>query len=242
MTAIFREGRRLGLCRLFWLFLAGCLLGVLVESLWCFVSRGYWASRSGLVWGPFNLVYGLGALAMTLGLDWTLRRGPLWTFLGGVVLGDLFEYACSWVQEVLFGTVSWQYDVPGNLNGRINPIYSLFWGILALAWLRLLCPRLLRLLDRPPRWVMVPLTWVLAAFMACNTLLSAAAVDRWAERRAGLPPESAADLLLDRRFGDRRMERIYPNMIFLTAPSAGPLKKGEICRSDVDFAGSFRYA
>ena len=61
---------------------------------------------------------------------------------------------------------------------------------------------------------MVPLTWVLAAFMACNTLLSAAAVDRWAERQEGVPAESGLSRLLDRRFPDERMERIYANMEF----------------------------
>lgn len=53
---------------LFWIFFIGCFLGVVIESIWCLVTRGYYESRSGLIYGPFNLVYGFGVLLMTIGI------------------------------------------------------------------------------------------------------------------------------------------------------------------------------
>ena len=54
---------------LFWIFFIGCFLGVVIESIWCVLTRGYYESRSGLIYGPFNLIYGFGALLMTIGLN-----------------------------------------------------------------------------------------------------------------------------------------------------------------------------
>ena len=207
---------RVSLYRLFWVFFMGCFLGVVMETLWCYISRGYWASRTGLVYGPFNLVYGFGAALMTLCL--CRVRTCAGCFVGGFVLGSIFEYLCSWVQEALFGTVSWQYDVRCNLNGRINLIYSLFWGVLAVIWIRFLYPALCCRLDRLSSSVTRPLAWVLAAFILWDTAVSAAAVGRWSARRAGCPAANSAEELLDERFDDARMEQIYPNMIFLSHP------------------------
>ncbi len=200
--------------RLFWVFFIGCFLGVVVETVWCYVSRGYWASRTGLVYGPFNLVYGFGAALMTLCL--CRLRSRTACFFGGFLLGSVFEYLCSWVQEGLFGTVSWQYDIWCNLNGRINLVYSFFWGLLAVVWIRRLYPALCRRLDRLSPALTRPLAWVLAAFMLWDTAVSAAAVGRWSARLAGQSADSALEELLDERFGDARMEQIFPNMIFLS--------------------------
>ncbi len=52
----------------------GNFLGVLIEMLWCLLTRGRIESRAGLVYGPFSLLYGAGAVAMTLALfRWTQR-------------------------------------------------------------------------------------------------------------------------------------------------------------------------
>ena len=47
--------------------IAGSFAGVVVEILWCLFRNGYIESRSGLVYGPFNPVYGIGAVVMTAG-------------------------------------------------------------------------------------------------------------------------------------------------------------------------------
>ena len=48
------------------------------------------------------------------------NRGAIWSFLGGFLVGSVVEYGCSWIQEALFGSRSWDYSsMPLNLNGRI---------------------------------------------------------------------------------------------------------------------------
>ena len=48
--------------KLFWVFFIGCFAGVVLETIYCLIQRGHYESRVGLIYGPFNLVYGVGAL------------------------------------------------------------------------------------------------------------------------------------------------------------------------------------
>ena len=67
--------------KLFWVFLIGCFLGVIIELIWCAVLYQKFESRAGLIYGPFNPVYGFGALVLadqeagSLGLFGQRRAG-----------------------------------------------------------------------------------------------------------------------------------------------------------------------
>lgn len=200
--------------KLFWIFFIGCILGVIIENIWCLATQFKWESRQGLIYGPFNPVYGFGAVFLTVGLHWLSRKRDLWIFLGSVLLGSISEYLCSWVQEMLFGTLSWQYDdMPFNLHGRINLLYSIFWGILGLLWVKEAYPRLSRLIERiPNRWG-VALTWVLVVFMAWNMTISGLAVSRQTARHEGIPATNSFEVFLDEHYNDERLKKVYPNMV-----------------------------
>ena len=58
------------------------------------------------------------------------------------------------------------------------------------------------------------LTWVLSIFLAVNCLVSAVAVYRWSERLHDEPPKTWIGSVMDARFPNERMERIYANMNF----------------------------
>ena len=153
---------------------------------------------------------------MTLGLNWLSKKRDAWIFLGGVIIGSAFEYLCSWVQETLFGTVSWQYDkMPFNLNGRINLLYSLFWGALALLWVKGIFPLMCKLISKIPNAIGKPLTWVLLVFMIFDSAISGLAVARMSTRREGVPAATAVEEFLDRHYPDERLRKIYPNMVYV---------------------------
>ena len=102
----------------------GSFAGVVIELLWCLIRNGYWESRSGLVWGPFNLLYGVGAVALTAALYPFRNNSGTVSFAGGLIVGRGVEYLCSLVQELCFGSRSWDYSgMPFNLNGRICLMY-----------------------------------------------------------------------------------------------------------------------
>ncbi len=204
------NGYKLGL-----IFFLGSFLGVVIELIWCLFTNGYLESRSGLVYGPFNLLYGVGAVVLTAALYRFRNRGKWLSFLGGTVVGSVVEYGCSLVQEMLFGSRSWDYShLPFNLNGRICLMYSVFWGILGVVWMKDIYPRMAKWILRLPDHLGRILTWVMVIFLVFNGAVSALAVHRWSERVAGEAPSSAWEEFMDDRFPDERMESVYANMEF----------------------------
>ncbi|MBP3655244.1 MAG: putative ABC transporter permease [Clostridia bacterium] len=202
--------------KLFWVFFVGCFAGVLVEQAWCLIRYGVFEPRVGLIYGPFNLVYGIGAWALTAALYPFRSRSNIYSFLGGALVGSAVEYLCSLLQEMLFGSVSWDYSHrPFNLHGRICLQYSVYWGILGVIWIKSLYPRVARLILRIPNSMGRVLTAALAVFMVVNTLMTGLTVMRWAARRSGAEPAGPLQAYLDLHYPDEKLERMFSNLVFL---------------------------
>ena len=121
-----RKGEKnfLSVSDLLWLFVIGAFLGDMVETVFCRVTAGVWMSRSSLVWGPFSVVWGLALVLATVLLRQEKDRSDRYLFAFGTVMGGVYEYVCSAVTELLFGTVFWDYSkFKFNLGGRINLLY-----------------------------------------------------------------------------------------------------------------------
>ena len=207
--------RGVNLYKLLLVCFVGSFAGVVVEMLWCLVRHGYIESRAGLVYGPFNLLYGAGAVVLTLALYRYRNRGYLLSFLGGMIVGSVVEYVCSWGQEALFGSRSWDYsNLPFNLNGRICLLYSVFWGVLGVLWIKDIYPRMAKWILKIPNRAGKILTWCLVAFLAVNAAVTCVAVARWSQRVQGKEATSSFWSFVDERFPDERMERIFANMEF----------------------------
>lgn len=195
--------------------ISGSFAGVVVELLWCLIRNGYLESRAGLVYGPFNLLYGVGAVALTLILYRYRNRSSAFSFFGGIIIGSAVEYLLSWGQETLFGSTSWDYsELPFNINGRICLLYSVFWGFLGVLWIKSIYPRVAKIILKIPNKAGKIITWALTVFMIFNAIMSLLSVWRWSERVHNLPATTAADEFFDKRFPDSRMERIFANMEF----------------------------
>ena len=193
----------------------GSFEGVVVESIWCVLRHGYLESRAGLVYGPFNLLYGVGAVTLTLALYRFRNRGRWFSFLGGMLVGSVVEYICSWGQELVLGSRSWDYSrMPFNLNGRICLLYSCFWGVLGVLWIKDIYPRMAKWILKLPNRAGKICTWCATIFLVVNCVVSMVAVWRWAERVHEVPASNSFWEMVDERFPDERMEKVYANMQF----------------------------
>ena len=197
---------------LVWLFVVGAFLGDVVETIFCRVTAGVWMSRSSLVWGPFSVVWGLALVLATVLLRGSERKSESRIFWFGVILGGAYEYVCSAVTELLFGTVFWDYSgFKFNLGGRINLLYCFFWGIAAVAWIRYGYPLVAKGMNKLKTHIRPWMTAALAVFMAVNMGVSALAMARYDARTSGVEAETPLAVFLDAHFDNARMERIYPN-------------------------------
>lgn len=200
--------------KLVWLFFIGCLLGDITETIFCRITAGVWMSRSSLVWGPFSIVWGFAIAAVTDLLYKYKDRSDRFLFLMGTALGGAYEYLCSVLSEMVFGTVFWDYsEIPFNLGGRINLLYCFFWGFAAVAWFKIFYPVISGWIEKLPICAGRILTWVIVVFMCCNMAASAMALIRSNERSQGIPATKSWQQTMDERFPDERMEKIYPNAI-----------------------------
>ena len=197
---------------LVWLFVVGAFLGDVVETIFCRVTAGVWMSRSSLVWGPFSVVWGLALVLAAVLLRGSERKSESRIFWFGVILGGAYEYVCSAVTELLFGTVFWDYSgFKFNLGGRINLLYCFFWGIAAVAWIRYGYPLVAKGMNKLKTHIRPWMTAALAVFMAVNMGVSALAMARYDARTSGIAPANQLDVFLDEHFDNARMERVYPN-------------------------------
>ena len=200
--------------KLVWLFFIGCLLGDITETIFCRITAGVWMSRSSLVWGPFSIVWGFAIAAVTDLLYKYKDRSDRFLFLMGTALGGAYEYLCSVLSEMVFGTVFWDYsEIPFNLGGRINLLYCFFWGFAAVAWFKIFYPVISGWIEKLPICAGRILTWVIVVFMCCNMAVSTMALIRRNERSQGIPATQSWQQTMDERFPDERMEKIYPNAI-----------------------------
>lgn len=199
------------------IFTIGCVFGTYYEQILTlvktFLSTGTaeWLSRRGMVYGPFSPVYGLGAAGIYL-LYYRTRASKAVCFFGGALLGGVFEYALSWIQELVFETRSWDYSNRFlNIGGRTTVPYMLFWGLLVLVATYWLYPMLEELYNRLEGRRLNIFCVCLAMFLIFDAGLSIAANVRQTERREGDPADTKVEKFLDKHFPDERLKEIYDN-------------------------------
>ena len=118
------------------------IVGFFVETAFGIVTKGVIESRSNFLYGPFCLIYGVGAVVMILFLKYFDKNNNT-LFWGGFIIGSLTEYVISYLGEIFFHVVWWDYSqMPVNLNGRICVYYSIFWGLLAIYLVSYINPKI----------------------------------------------------------------------------------------------------
>lgn len=212
---MFNINNVINIYKLIWIFTIGSILGYCVEMLWCYIRNGHFESRKGLIYGPISPVYGIGGIVLTLLLYRFINYNGIIIFFISAIIGGVFEYLCSWVQEKAFGSVSWDYDSKNlSINGRTSVEYSVFWGILGVFFLRDIYPLFDKFMGYFSDGTIKILTIIFLVFLIPDIIISALAVRREVARMKGVQARNALDRFLDKKYPDEFLKKIYPNMIF----------------------------
>lgn len=212
---MFNINNVINIYKLIWIFTIGSILGYCVEMLWCYIRNGHFESRKGLIYGPISPVYGIGGIVLTLLLYRFINYNGIIIFFISAIIGGVFEYLCSWVQEKAFGSVSWDYDSKNlSINGRTSVEYSVFWGILGVFFLRDIYPLFDKFMGYFSDETIKILTIIFLVFLIPDIIISALAVRREVARMKGVQAKNALDRFLDKKYTDEFLKKIYPNMIF----------------------------
>ena len=97
-------------------------------------------------------------------------------------------------------------------------MYSVFWGVLGLVWVKDLYPIVSRKLEQVPKKLGRPLTVVFTLFMVFDIALSAGAVFRQYERINEVPATNSLQAFFDWVYPDEVLRVIYPHMQFVGRP------------------------
>lgn len=198
---------------LFWVFTVCCVLGVIVETIYHFVTVGGYQNRTGMLWGPFSPIYGFGAALMTIALNRFYDRNVGIIFLVSAVIGGAFEFAVSWFLQYAFGIVAWDYTGTFmSIGGRTNFMYMCMWGVLGCFWIKVCLPRMLQLVNKIPWNWRYGITAICAAFMITNGAMTLLSLDCWYQREAGVQPANAIERFCAEHYDNEFMAHHFQTM------------------------------
>lgn len=205
--------------KLFWVFIIGSIAGCIVETIVGVIFDHTFHIRQGLIYGPFIPVYGIGAV-MYYGIISHIKDLKK-VFILSMILGGAIEFACSYFQEIWFGTVSWDYSgMFLNIGGRTSLLFCACWGIAGVLFVKYVLPLLRKIENYIGNTKFKWATVLLTIFMIFNIAISCAAGSRQNERMQKLEPQTSFDAFLDKHYPDRLMNKVYSNKINRIKPVA----------------------
>ena len=143
------DNKKITIHNLFWYFLIFSIIGLIIETIYCYVTTGVLESRKGLLWGPFCPVHGISGAALIYILDKLKIKSFFKLFIGGFIIGSIAEYILSFCLEAVYGIRFWNYEyLSYNLNGRISLLFSFYWGVLAIVLIKFVQPIIDKLVEK----------------------------------------------------------------------------------------------
>lgn len=215
---------KLNYFNLFWVFFVCSLLGLILEEVWhmVVVDPGVYQDRAGMLFGPFSPIYGFGAVLMTMALNRFYKKNPLIIFLVSALIGGAFEVFVGWFMQTSFGVVSWSYShirlfgMPDPIavltGGRTCTPFACMWGLGGLIWIKVLLPRLLKLINMIPWKRRYSATVILTAVMLIDGVMTLQSLDYWYQRVNGTVRNIPVAQFYDKHFDNEYMENRFQSM------------------------------
>lgn len=215
---------KLNYFNLFWVFFVCSVLGLILEEVWhmVVVDPGVHQDRAGMLFGPFSPIYGFGAVLMTMALNRFYKKNPLIIFLVSALIGGAFEVFVGWFMQTSFGVVSWSYShirlfgMPDPIavltGGRTCTPFACMWGLGGLIWIKVLLPRLLKLINMIPWKRRYSATVILTAVMLIDGVMTLQSLDYWYQRVNGTVRNIPVAQFYDKHFDNEYMENRFQSM------------------------------
>lgn len=198
--------------KVFIIFMIGSVIGYVVEMIVALVQNGYIESRQGLLYGPFTPVYGIGIIVYYIFFNKIKTRDKKIVFLLSMLIGGITEYLCSFIQEKVFGTISWDYsEWLFNINGRTTLIHCTYWGIAGLLYVSYIEPLIPKIENAIRNNHVRVITSCLVICMVLNITISTMAALRQKERIEDVPASGTLDMFLDKNYPNEYMDQVFAN-------------------------------
>ncbi len=206
--------------KIFLIFVIGSIFGALYEQILnlvkIYLRTGdvVWELRRGVIYGPFNPLYGLGTVLLVYLLV-KPNYSNIKTFIFGGLLGGVIEYSVSFLQETFTHTTSWDYSHHFlNIGGRTTIPFLLAWGAFSLIFVKLIYPFLSKWIEKIPIKIGNIIFYILLIFLVIDMFISWTALIRSAMRRNNIEPITPVGRIYDKVYPDQVLSKHFPNMDF----------------------------
>lgn len=201
--------------KLFWLFIAGSLLGVIFEGIFCVFVHGGWETHVVSVWGPFCILYGFGMAGYYLLYALLHKKSIGIQFLYYSLVGFTLEVVSGALLEYGLHMKAWDYSAQFmNIRGYVSLKMTILWGIAGIAG-AFLVPSYEKIFRKmsSAKWQIA--TRVLSIFMAVNMILTIFAIGRWSNRHQGKPAMTTIGRVMDQKCDDEWMSNRFCEWYFI---------------------------
>ena len=205
--------------QIFWYFLIFSIVGIVIETIYCYATTGVLESRKGLIWGPVCPVYGVSGAVLIVLLNKYKDKSPLQLFIYGFIIGSVAEYILSFTLEAIYGIRFWDYHY--TKYGRICVIYSTYWGILSILIIKFVKPMLDKLIAKIPVKPRNILEILLFIFFCVNSIFTVWGIQTYQNRVVfnKINNKETNNVLVQLQqniennyFTNKRMSQTFPNL------------------------------
>ncbi len=216
-------------------FIIYSFVGFIIETLFALVFYNVLESRQSFLYGPFCGIYGVGAVFMYVVLNRYFKKNSHLLFLGGFIVGSFVEYILSFLGEIILNVRWWDYSNRFlNINGRICFLYSLFWGLLGVYFMKVINPKVDKIIDFIKKKVNIKIiktiVIILFVFLLVDCAISGLAIEYYLVRQTvqnNLDVSNKNDIvkiydkiysndnrvkIINKFFNDEKMVITYPNL------------------------------
>lgn len=206
--------KKIDIRQILWYFIIFSVIGLIIETIYCYITTGVIESRKGLIIGPFCPIYGLGA-ATIIAIFGKTKKNVKNLFIQGFIYGSILEYVVSYILEAIYGMRFWNYTyLKYNLNGRISLVYSIFWGVLTAIFIKFIAPKMDKIIAKITKKKIV--TIIIVIFFILDTILTIWAIKTYKNRilnnNQKIEINNIKQYIEEKCFSNEIMRKTFPNL------------------------------
>lgn len=201
--------------KLFWLFLIGSFVGVLLEGLFCLVRYGHWETHVTSVWGYYNILYGVGAVLFYVATVLLWNKNAIWRFVCIAIAADILELGAGLLLEFGLNMRAWSYlNNFLNFRGHICFSMTLAWGAIGTAF-SYVVPYIEKVFAKMQHKAWDIACIILSVIIFIELIFTTICIIRWKLRHFGKQAITAFAKFLDKYYNDNFMKKRFCEWRFL---------------------------
>lgn len=206
-------------------FIIYSIIGFFLETVYAIFTKGTLESRQSFLYGPFCIVYGVGAICLIFALK-KYKNQNMKLFFYGMILGATIEYLSSYLPEIVLHVKWWDYSADFlNIHGRTCLYYAVMWGGLTIVLINYINPffdkYINKFLQQNSPCILKFYAVVITTFMIFDATLTCYALDNFLIRVSkeydmhiyGIDETKHDENDFVKMFSNEKMMMTYPNLI-----------------------------